>query len=134
MFYIFSYKKKSEKDFASAKIYDSSFSFEAVDGEIYNIAVSDSAGNKLEMEYKVLGKLAPPPKIENLKATELRDFWSISWEYPDVPIDFSHFEIYENNILAARAQTLGYALPKTKLSCEIKVFAVDTSGVKSEAV
>lgn len=134
LFYTFSYKKKSEKDFTSAKIYDSSFSFEAVDGEIYNIAVSDSAGNKLEMEYKVLGKLAPPPKIENLKATELRDFWSIGWEYPDVPIDFSHFEIYENNILAARAQTLGYALPKTKLSCEIKVFAVDTSGVKSEAV
>ena len=134
LFYTFSYKKKSDTDFTSAKIYDSSFSFEAVDGETYNIAVSDSAGNKLETEYKVVGKLAPPPKIENLRAVELRDFWSISWEYPDVPIDFSHFEIYENNVLVSRVQTLGYALPKTKPNCEIKVFGVDTSGVKSEAV
>lgn len=134
LFYTFSYKKKSDTDFTSAKIYDSSFSFEAVDGETYNIAVSDSAGNKLETEYKVVGKLAPPPKIENLRATELRDFWSLRWSYSDLPIDFSHFEVYENNVLVSRVQTLGYTLPKTKLNCEVKVFGVDTSGVKSDTV
>lgn len=132
--YIFSYKKKRDASFTSVKTYDSNFSFEAIDGETYVIAVSDSAGNRIEAEYTAIGKLAPPPKIENLRASEFRDFWSLGWDYPGVPIDFSHFEIYENNAFAARTQALGYALPKTKLNCEIKVFAVDTSGIRSEAV
>ena len=130
LFYLVTYKSASEE--RTIKVFNSAFEFEAKEGETYEITVKDGAGYGAGKIYSVLGKLYPPEPVENLKASELRDVWVLSWDYLP-PLDFKEFEIYEDNVLVGKTALNKFDMPKTKLNSKLSVRAVDTSGVRSKA-
>lgn len=130
--YVLNYKKVGEPGGKTIRLNESNFSFEALDAQTYEISVSDSFGNRAQIYHKVVGKLAPPPAVSNLKAVELRDYWSLSWGYDDAPLDFKEFEIYENGKIAAKSHINKIDIPKNRPSGVFAVFAVDSSNIKSE--
>lgn len=101
------------------------------DNVTYEISVSDTFGNSISRAHKVAGKLAPPPRVQNLTATETRDEWELSWSYDDRPIDFKEFEIYKDGALVETTTNLSASVKKDALSLNIRVMAIDTSNVRS---
>ena len=115
----------------TTQVFNSSFEFEAKDGETYEITVKDGVGSSAGKIYKVLGKLYPPGPVENLKAAELMDDWALRWSYDDSPLDFKEFHIYKDGVFLETTQALNLVTPITGVSVIYDIYAVDTSGVKS---
>lgn len=128
LFYFVTYKSADGEN--TTQVFNSSFEFEAKDGETYEITVKDGVGSSAGKIYKVLGKLYPPGPVENLKASELRDVWILGWDYLP-PLDFKEFEIYKDGVLITTTTNLSANIKKDAQDLNICVTAIDTSGVRS---
>lgn len=113
------------------KTNDSFCDVKVKDNVTYEILISDMFGNSVSRVHKVAGKLAPPPGVQNLTATELMDDWALSWSYDDSPLDFKEFHIYKDGVFLETTQALNLVTPITGISVIYDIYAVDTSGVKS---
>ena len=113
------------------KTNDSFCDVKVKDNVAYEISISDMLGNSVSRAHKVAGKLAPPPRVQNLTATELMDDWALGWSYDDSPLDFKEFHIYKDGVFLETTQALNFVTPITDISVIYDIYAVDTSGVKS---
>ena len=113
------------------KTNDSFCDVKVKDNVTYKISISDTFGNSVSCAHKVVGKLAPPPRVQNLKATETRDEWGLSWSYDDRPIDFKEFEIYKDGALVGATTNLSASVKKDAQNLNIRVIAIDTSNIRS---
>lgn len=134
LYYTVKYKKSSEAVYTSVKVYQSSFEIIAEDVS-YDIIVKDAWRHSISLTYNVQGKLAPPDPITNLTCTESGGLYSLAWEYPNKPIDFSHYRIYSGWVTfgTSLTESFEYFWNLTNHQ-DFSVVAVDTSGVESAPV
>ncbi|WP_170000352.1 phage tail protein [Campylobacter sp. RM9328] len=115
----------------TVKTFNSSLEFKAAQGVTYDITIIDAYGDRIESEYKVLGKLYPPESVINLTATETTQDWILSWDY-EPPIDFKEFQVFKAGALLGSTQAVSFTTPITDNDAFYEIYAVDTSGVKSK--
>jgi predicted phage tail protein len=127
--YTVQYRKGTDA-YTSVKVFTNRLDL-VVSDDTYDIIVTDSFGKSLSLNYTVLGKLNPPDPVTNLTYVELQDEFKLSWPYDTPPIDFSHFEIYVNNVLFATQNEKYCLVPIAHGKQTVRVYAVDTTNNKS---
>lgn len=96
--------------------------------------ITDTNGKILTQSYNILGKLNPPPPIENLTYSFDVDNITLTWDYSDKPIDFKQFNIYDElGTLIATSLTNNVIIPIKNQKANLSVAAIDSSNVLSES-
>lgn len=127
-------RKAGEREFKFSRVFNNYFQTIVEDGVVYEAIVKDDLGRSQSINREIVGKLAPPPPIRALNIRQTRDEWLLSWEYPDPPLDFKEFCLYEGGELIATTQANSTRIAKTTLSRQIQIIAKDTSRISSEAL
>jgi len=130
--YNVSYRLLTETSFTSAGIARTTSTeiYGLIEGELYEFMVDG-----ITTQYRVLGKTTPPDPVINLVGSEFSNTFKLSWDYPYIPVDFNHFEIYADGVLLGSSITTSFSeyIPTIK-SVSFTVVAVDSSGNHSTPV
>lgn len=133
LYYDVSWKKSSDTQWETKRVYETFTEIVGVEsGTDYDFIVRDNFGKQLTQTYHVLGKFAPPPKVENLTYSLDCDEISISWNYNDKPIDFKEFQFIRNDVLLGATTTNNIILPIDSQRLTYSVFAMDSSNIYSD--
>lgn len=106
-----------------------------LENKTYTVKVTDSFGKSETIVYTVIGRYAKPPKVTNLAITELGSKYSLSWAYPEKPIDFKEYIVYMNGVEIGR--TTFNSFEYTSLGLDRKEFiirAIDSVNLLSDTV
>lgn len=134
LYYTVSYKKSTDSAYQSVKAFDNKIDL-IVEDTLYNITITDANGKSVSINYSVVGKSAKPSSVTNLQCSESGNVFTLSWDYPEKPIDFKEFVILYNNVEIGRTKTSNFDY--FSLGLDTKTFTVvvqDTSGNNSDYV
>lgn len=136
IYYDVLYKKENESQYKTIRVNDTYIDIIGlVSGTNYNFIIKDNLGKTISKTYYVLGKFAPPPKIENLSYSFDVDNLTLVWSYDNKPIDFKQFNIYDEfNNLIGTSLVNTFQIPIKKQKANYSINAIDTSNIVSENV
>jgi hypothetical protein len=124
--YTVSYKKSTDSAYQSVKAFDNNIDL-IVEDTLYNVSITNQNGDKVSIDYSVVGKTAKPDDITNLSCTESGNVFNLSWDYLP-PVDFKEFVIYLEGIEIGKTSSKTFSHKSLGLTTKtFTVKAIDTT-------